>query len=56
MANTLLEANRAAHEAREREADRLERSAITSGQQSLLSALELPEPPTYFGLTPATSS
>jgi hypothetical protein len=33
-----------------------QRSAITPGQQTLLRALKLPEPPTYFGLTPATSS
>ena len=33
-----------------------QRSAITPGQQTLLRALNLPEPPTYFGLTPATSS
>jgi hypothetical protein len=33
-----------------------QRSAITPGQQTVLRALDLPEPPTYFGLTPATSS
>ena len=33
-----------------------QRSAITPGQQTVLRALKLPEPPTYFGLTPATSS
>jgi hypothetical protein len=33
-----------------------QRSAITPGQQTALRALKLPEPPTYFGLTPATSS
>ena len=33
-----------------------QRSAITPGQQTVLRALKLPEPPTYFGLIPATSS
>ena len=33
-----------------------QRSAITPGQQTLLRALNLPEPPSYFGFTPATSS
>jgi hypothetical protein len=33
-----------------------QRTTTTPGQQTLLRALDLPEPPTYFGLTPATSS
>ena len=33
-----------------------QRTKSTPGQQTLLRALNLPEPPTYFGLTPATSS
>jgi hypothetical protein len=32
-----------------------QRTTSTPGQQTLLRALNLPEPPTYFGLTPATS-
>ena len=33
-----------------------QRSAITPGQQTVLRALEAARTPTYFGLTPATSS
>jgi hypothetical protein len=33
-----------------------QRSTTSPGQQAILRALDLPEPPTYFGLTPATSN
>ncbi len=32
-----------------------QRSATTPGQQSILAALDLPEPPRFFGFTPTTT-